>query len=89
MNKNNESKIRIAFLGPAPPYRGGISQFAFMLAREFGKEGYQVKMISFLKQYPALIFPGGEQKTNTSAANDLETAEVFTPYLPWTWNKAV
>lgn len=89
MNKNNESKIRIAFLGPAPPYRGGISQFAFMLAREFAQEGYQVKMISFLKQYPALIFPGGEQKTNTSAANDLETAEVFTPYLPWTWNKAV
>lgn len=76
-------------LGPAPPLRGGISQFALMLALEFQAEGHSVKMFSFSKQYPDLIFPGSDQYDKSGNTYDLEIEAVLTPYLPWTWIQAV
>lgn len=89
MKKTDQTKLRIALLGPSTPFRGGISQFAQMLAAELMRQGHNVKMFSFIKQYPALIFPGSEQTDKSSTSSDLEIAEVLTPYLPWTWSKAV
>ncbi len=80
---------RIALLGPAPPFRGGISQFALMLAREFLREGHEVRMYTFKRQYPQLLFPGGEQTTTFSDIHDIPVERVFTPYLPHTWKNAV
>lgn len=80
---------RIALLGPAPPFRGGISQFALMLAGEFLQEGYDVRMYTFDRQYPKLLFPGGEQTTSFADLPEIPVERVFTPYLPQTWTKAV
>lgn len=80
--------MRIALLGPAPPFRGGITQFALMLAREYRSQGHEVTMFTFGRQYPKLLFPGGEQTTEFSDLDDLKVERVFTPYLPCTWGKA-
>lgn len=80
--------MRIALLGPAPPFRGGITQFALMLAREYRSQGHEVAMFTFTSQYPKLLFPGGEQTTEFADLPEVEVERIFTPYLPWTWNKA-
>ncbi len=82
-----DKKLRIAFLGPAPPYRGGISKFATTLAEQYAAMGYEVRMFNFESQYPALLFPGSDQYDDN--APKLRTERVFTPYLPLSWSKAV
>lgn len=84
-----EPGMKIALLGPAPPFRGGISQFALMLAKEYQRSGNSVKMFTFQRQYPKLLFPGGEQTTEFSGLPDIPIDRVFTPYLYRSWNNAV
>lgn len=81
--------MKIAFLGPAPPYRGGIARFALMLAIEYLRTGQQVKMFTFERQYPALLFPGGAQTTEYKDLPELPIQKVYTPHNPFSWNKAV
>lgn len=84
-----ETNKKIAFLGPAPPFRGGISQFAFRLAQEFQRSGNEVRMFTFEKQYPELLFPGKSQTTEFSQSNEIDIERIYTPYNPATWHKAV
>ncbi len=80
---------RIAFLGPAPPLRGGISIFGLNLALAMRDAGAEVKLFNFVRQYPSILFPGGSQ-TEEIVREDLpEIEDVYTPYLPWTWGNAV
>ncbi len=81
--------MKIAFLGPAPPFRGGISSFATQLARELVQSGCDVKMFNFFKQYPRLIFPGVDQLDLNMDDYNLDIEACFTPYLPHTWPQAV
>lgn len=48
--------MKIAILGPAPPFRGGISRFALSLARAFKDTGHNVQFFNFREQYPKLLF---------------------------------
>lgn len=80
--------MKIAFLGPAPPLRGGISQFALDLAKEYLAQGHQVCMFGFRRQYPALIFPGASQTGNFTGLEGIKFANFATPYLPHTWHSA-
>lgn len=79
--------MKIAFLGPAPPFLGGISQFASHLADEFSCEGHEICFFNFKQQYPALLFPAGRQEGE--AQPNHPTQRVLTPYLPWTWGRTV
>lgn len=81
--------MRIGILGPAPPWRGGISQFALDLAIELSNQGHQVRMFTFVHQYPRLIFPGGEQTGSFEIPDGIDIRPCHTPYLPWTWNGAL
>lgn len=80
---------KIAILGPAPPFRGGISQFALMLGQEFQAQENEVRFYTFQSQYPKLIFPGSSQTASFSADLNVTVERVFTPYLPASWKKAV
>ncbi len=53
--------MRIVLLGPAHPYRGGISAFNERLALELQNEGVDVKIVTFSLQYPGFLFPGKSQ----------------------------
>ena len=80
--------MKIGFLGPAYPLRGGIAQFNMLLATEFNKE-HEVKIFSFSKQYPKIIFPGKDQIDHSEAKPDLDIEPIVIPYNPLTWFSAV
>jgi glycosyltransferase involved in cell wall biosynthesis len=52
--------MKIAFLSPFYPYRGGIAQFSDSLYNELRKNN-EVKAFTFKRQYPSVFFPGKSQ----------------------------
>ena len=50
--------MKIAILGTAYPYRGGIAAFNERLAKELIAEGHQLSIHTFKLQYPFFLFPG-------------------------------
>ncbi len=81
--------MRIAFLGPAHPIRGGIAQFIAILAQRLQKRGHEVKVFSFHRQYPKILFPGKEQVDHSKKRIELDIQAVVTPYNPLTWPSAL
>lgn len=79
--------MKIAMIGPVPPFRGGISQFAAMLGDSYTKLGYTVRYFNFIKQYPPIIFPSGNQFDDSMPS--IASERVLTPYKPWTWISSV
>ena len=49
---------RVALVGPAPPWRGGIVQYTTLLDRALRQLGHDVILISFSQLYPAWLYPG-------------------------------
>jgi len=54
--------MKIALIGPAYPYRGGIAHHTNMLYTYLRRHGHQVDLITFSRQYPKFLYPGGEQE---------------------------
>ena len=75
--------MKLAFLGPAPPFRGGIVTYYGMLARTLVARGHEVFWASFRRQYPKFLFPGTEQEGETAAWLDHPDAPRFVPWSPW------
>ncbi len=80
--------MKLAFLGPAPPFRGGIVTYYAMLSRVLQERGHSVFWASFRKQYPGFLFPGSEQEGETAAWLKQPNVPNFVPWSPWTWWKA-
>ncbi len=81
--------MRIAFLGPAYPHRGGIAQFMASWADNFIKAGHEVMIFSFIHQYPEWLFPGKDQQDHSETILQLPIQPVLTPYNPLTFMKTV
>jgi len=54
--------MKIALVGPAWPWRGGIAHHTNRLARTLRGLGHAVDVITFTRQYPKLLFPGESQR---------------------------
>ncbi len=80
--------MKLAFLGPAPPFRGGIVTYYAMLARVLRERGHDVFWSSFEKQYPSHIFPGSEQEGETAAWLQQPNKRRLVPWYPWSWGQA-
>jgi len=80
--------MKLAFLGPAPPFRGGIVTYYAMLARVLKERGNSVFWASFRKQYPGFLFPGSKQEGETAAWLNHPNVQNFVPWSPWSWWKA-
>ncbi len=52
---------RIALVGPAAPFRGGIAQFTDTIASGMRERGHHVYVATFKRQYPAFLYPGKSQ----------------------------
>lgn len=52
---------RIALIGPAAPFRGGIAQFTETIGRELKARRHNVYIATFKRQYPDFLFPGTTQ----------------------------
>ncbi len=77
--------MKLAFLGPAPPFRGGIVTYIAMLARVLRGRGHEIFWASFRRQYPKFLFPGTEQEGRTAAWLDQPNQPRFVPWSPWSW----
>ena len=77
--------MKLSFLGPAPPFRGGIVTYYAMLARVLKSRGHEVFWASFKKQYPGFLFPGTEQEGATAAWLAQPNSARFVPWSPWSW----
>lgn len=79
--------MKIAFLSPFYPYRGGIAQFSDSLYIELAKE-HEVKAFTFTKQYPSLLFPGKTQFVSDDDLNrNIPVTRVLSSVNPFSWNK--
>jgi len=52
--------MRIAFLTPAPPYRGGISKHSSIITDKLSYS-HNVDVFNYKRQYPDFLFPGKTQ----------------------------
>lgn len=77
---------RIAVVGPAHPYRGGIAHFNEMTMRGLAGRGHDVRAITFTRQYPEALFPGRTQFAAGPPPDGVPRAERRVDTLnPWTW----
>ncbi len=80
--------MKLSFLGPAPPFRGGIVTYYGMLARALAARGHEVFWASFRKQYPKFLFPGTEQEGECAPWLDHPNQPRFVPWSPFSWWRA-
>lgn len=77
--------MKIRILGPAHPYRGGIAKFDEVLAAAFAREGHEVKIVNFTRQYPSFLFPGRTQYTQVAAPEGLDIERRIDSVNPFNW----
>ena len=76
----------LGILGPASPFRGGISQFLHNLADSLSSQN-EVIVFNFIHQYPRILFPGKNQTELLDKKHNYPIYRVLTPYNPLTWEK--
>ncbi|QHS59421.1 glycosyltransferase [Chitinophaga agri] len=79
-------KKKILFLGPAWPYRGGLSAYNERLAEELQKDA-EVEIWTFTVQYPSFLFPGKSQFTDAPQPTHLKIRRLINSVNPLNWIK--
>ena len=77
--------MKITFLGPAYPYRGGLAAFNERLAKEFLTECKDVEISTFRLQYPKFLFPGKTQINERPAPEDIKITRELNSINPLNW----
>ncbi len=57
--------MRIVYVGPVPPRRGGISQYGARLVRALEAGNHDLIVLSWRQQYPRLLYPGEQADPQT------------------------
>jgi glycosyltransferase involved in cell wall biosynthesis len=78
--------MKIAVVGPAYPFRGGIAHYTTLLASHLAVE-HGVRLYSFQQQYPAFLFPGRSQIDPSAPLVSIEARRWLTPWWPWSWRR--
>lgn len=79
--------MKIAFLGTAYPFRGGLAAFNERLARAYQLQGDEVKIFTFTTQYPNFLFPGKSQFSDAAEPADLDIERCLSSINPISWLK--
>jgi glycosyltransferase involved in cell wall biosynthesis len=77
--------MRITVIGPSYPLRGGIAHHVYCLTRELAGRGHTVQLVSFLKLYPGLLFPGKTELDTSASKLDAGGDRILNPLNPFTW----
>ncbi|RPH95943.1 glycosyltransferase [candidate division KSB1 bacterium] len=77
--------MRIVIVGPAYPLRGGIAQYLAVLYQKLTDAGHEAKFVSFIKQFPKLLFPGKTQLDDSRDVINVHPAAKFAPLGPVSW----
>jgi len=78
---------RICLVGPAYPYRGGISHYNTRLALELRKK-HEVYLVNYKRLYPEFLFPGKTQFDKSKNPFLIESDRIIDSINPLTWLKA-
>jgi len=82
-------KKKFVIVGPTHPFKGGISHYTTLLYHEL-KKYHEVKFLSFSRQYPKLLFPGGSSFDDLSKKEIKADAERVIDWAsPFSWISAV
>ncbi len=87
LGANVSTRRRIALVGPAAPYRGGIAHFSNRLACALAAR-HEVRLLTFARQYPALLFPGAEQLDPASWELPSRPERLIDSLGPASWRRA-
>jgi glycosyltransferase involved in cell wall biosynthesis len=79
--------MRIALIGPFPPFRGGISDFNTALFHELDI-AHELQIINYSTQYPKFLFPGKTQYKNNFSESP-KSERILSSINPFTWSKTV
>lgn len=77
--------MKIAIIGPAYPYRGGIANFSERLAHEFSLHKDDVCLYTFSMMYPHFLFPGKTQYAETALTYNLKIDRLINSINPFNW----
>jgi D-inositol-3-phosphate glycosyltransferase len=77
--------MKITFLGPAYPFRGGLAAFDERLARQFTAECKDVDIRTFTLQYPKIFFPGKTQYNKGPAPEGIKIIRELNSINPINW----
>jgi glycosyltransferase involved in cell wall biosynthesis len=77
--------MKITFLGPAYPFRGGLAAFNERLARQFTAECKDVDIRTFTLQYPKILFPGKTQYNSGPAPEGIKIVRELNSINPVNW----
>jgi len=80
-------RMKICLIGPIHPLRGGIAQYNMQLARELGQR-HETTIVSFSRQYPALLFPGRTQLDPSAQASGPRGEPLLDSIDPLSWLRA-
>jgi len=76
--------MRVSIIGPAYPYRGGISHYNSLLTKELSVEGHEVNLISFKRMFPNFLYPGKSQRDFNSKIRS-NPEYLIDSLNPFTW----
>lgn len=79
--------MRLAFVAPVYPYRGGIAQFAAHLAQEAATR-HDVRVINFSRLYPNFVFPGKTQYDYSASPHSFPSDRIIDSINPLSWLQA-
>ncbi|MDW8287731.1 MAG: glycosyltransferase [Flammeovirgaceae bacterium] len=74
--------MKIAFLSPFHPFRGGIAQFSNRLYRAFEQLSHEVKAFNFTTQYPDFLFPGKTQYVVGDSSDKVPSVRILSSINP-------
>ncbi|MEC7863605.1 MAG: glycosyltransferase [Bacteroidota bacterium] len=78
---------KVIIIGPAFPFRGGISNFNNALAKAYNDRGDDVTLFSFTLQYPSFLFPGITQYEDGIPPKNLRIKTLINSLNPFNWIK--
>ena len=76
--------MRIALVGTAYPFRGGISHYNALLYSEL-KKSHEVDVITFKRQYPQILFPGKTQQETEGEILRVPSEQLIDSVNPLNW----
>ncbi|MCG8341939.1 MAG: glycosyltransferase [Chlorobiales bacterium] len=78
--------LRIAFVSPFFPLKGGIARFSSTLLEVLCRQGHEVEAISFRRLYPAILFRGkAVYEPGTSGKSGSDALPLLDMINPLTW----
>jgi glycosyltransferase involved in cell wall biosynthesis len=78
--------MRIALVGPLAPWRGGLAQYLALLGEALAKRA-EVRAVTFTRQYPGLLFPGGSQLDPAAQRPGFPVESLLDSIGPLSWRR--